>query len=156
MDSKVRTLLEKKFQEEEFADCFLVATELSKGNKLEIFVDSDSGMTFKKCQQLSRYLEQFIDEEKWLGEKYTLEVSSPGITRPLKFVRQYQKNIGRTLTVKRKDGSQNEGILKTVTEAEIIIEEKLKIKEGKKKKTELVEEVIPFDDIRETKVKITF
>jgi len=79
MESKVRKLLTEKFAEEEFADCFLVATELSKKNKLEIFVDSDSGMTFDKCRKLSRYLEEFIDEEQWLGQKYTLEVSSPGM-----------------------------------------------------------------------------
>ncbi len=156
MESKVRKLLTEKFAEEEFADCFLVATELSKKNKLEIFVDSDSGMTFDKCRKLSRYLEEFIDEEQWLGQKYTLEVSSPGITRPLKFERQYRKNIGRTLSVKRKDGTKKEGKLKEVSETEITIEAKVRIKEGKKSKTEMVATVIPFEDIKETKVKITF
>lgn len=156
MQAKVEKLLAEKFKEEEFSDCFLVATELNKGNKLEVFVDSDSGMTFQKCQRISRYLEQFIDEEKWLGEKYTLEVSSPGITRPLKFERQYRKNIGRVLTVKRNDGSKEEGTLKEVTETAITLEEKKRIKDGKKKKTQLVETIIPFDEIREAKVKIVF
>jgi len=156
MEGKVRKLLEEKFKEEEFADCFLVATELGKKNKLEIFVDSDSGMTFQKCRDLSRYLETFIDEEKWLGEKYTLEVSSPGITRPLKFERQYRKNIGRTLSIKRKDGTKKEGVLNGVSDTEITIEGKEKIKEGKKKKTVIVASIIPFADIKEAKVKITF
>jgi len=156
MESKVRKLLAEKFKEEEFEDCFLVAVELNKGNKLEIFIDSDSGMSFKKCQQLSRYLEQFIDEEQWLGEKYVLEVSSPGITRPLKFERQYKKNINRTVNVKRKGGSKHEGILIEVTETGIVVEAKMRIKEGKKKRTEIVKTEIPFDDIKETKVKITF
>jgi len=156
MESKVRKLLEEKFAEEEFADCFLVATELSKKNKLEIFVDSDSGMTFDKCRKLSRYLEEFIDEEQWLGQKYTLEVSSPGITRPLKFERQYRKNIGRTLNIKQKDGSKNEGLLKSVSETGITIEGKVRIKEGKKKRTEIVATEIPFENIKEAKVKITF
>ncbi|MFK7806833.1 MAG: ribosome assembly cofactor RimP [Saprospiraceae bacterium] len=156
MQSKVEKLLVEKFKEEEFGDCFLVAIEKNKGNKLEIFIDSDSGMTFQKCQRISRYLEQFIDEEKWLGEKYTLEVSSPGITRPLKFERQYRKNIGRAMIVKRNDGSKEEGTLKVVTETEITLEEKRRIKEGKKKKTQIVETTIPFDDIREAKVKIVF
>lgn len=156
MESKVRQLLAEKFEEEEYADCFLVATELSKKNKLEIFVDSDSGMTFTKCRELSRYLEQFIDEEQWLGEKYTLEVSSPGITRPLKFKRQYEKNIGRSFEIKLKDGSKQEGVLKVVEETGIIIEEKVRIKEGKKRRTEIVATQIPFDNIKEAKVKITF
>ena len=156
MESRIKALLEEKFKEEAFADCFLVATSIKKGNKLEVFIDSDSGMTFKKCQQLSRYLEQFIDEEQWLGEKYTLEVSSPGITRPLMFIRQYYKNINRTLTVKLKDGSKKEGVLKTVSDQEITIEEKIKIQKGKKKKTELQLTAIPFNQIKESVVKILF
>ncbi|HHS95283.1 MAG TPA: ribosome maturation factor, partial [Phaeodactylibacter sp.] len=112
--TKVERLLSEKFKEEAFCDCFLVAVELSKGNKLEVFVDSDSGITFTKCQRLSRYLEKFIDEEQWFGDKYTLEVSSPGIGRPLKFVRQYHKNLQRRVEVKKKDGSKEKGILTSV------------------------------------------
>jgi ribosome maturation factor RimP len=156
MESKIEALLNEKFAEEEFADCFLVDLELGKNNKLEVFIDSDSGMNFAKCKQISRYLEQFIDEGQWLGEQYTLEVSSPGISRPLKFLRQYQKNINRSITVLRKDGSSQEGKLNAVTDEAITIEAKVVIKEGNKKRAEVLSIIIPFVEIKETKVNITF
>jgi len=95
ISAQLTKLLEEKFQEEEFADCFIIEIKSLQNKRVEIYVDSDSGITFKKCQQLSRHLEAEIDEKGWLGEKYTLEVSSPGITRPLIFHRQYPRNIGR-------------------------------------------------------------
>ena len=91
-----------------------------------------------------------------MGEKYTLEVSSPGVTRPLKFARQYPKNINRTLQVKLKNGTQKEGILKAVSDLDISLEEKIKVQEGKKKKTQTIISTILFENIKETKVKITF
>ncbi len=154
---KIETLLAEKFQEEDFTDCFFVEMALNpSNNKLEIFVDSDSGMTFRKCQQISRFLEKTIDEEAWFGPKYTLEVSSPGITRPLKFIRQYQKNIGRKVEVKLIEGGKKTGLLTKVEEEQIVLEEKVRVKEGKKKVNKVLEHEIPFETIKETKVKITF
>lgn len=156
MRAKIEALLAEKFSEEGFEDCFLVEMVVHDNSKLEVFVDSDSGITYKKCQRISRHLEQYIDEHQWLGEKYTLDVSSPGIGRPLKFYRQYPRNKGRKVVVKKNDGEKVEGTLKEVTETTITIEYKERIKEGKKKKTQIVLAPIPFEEIKETKVKITF
>ncbi len=96
---RITRLLEEKYSTDEvFADCFTVSVEMKPGQKLYVFADSDSGMTFEKCQKLSRYLESHIDSNGWLGEKYLLEVSSPGIGRPFQFLRQYNNN-SRTLAV---------------------------------------------------------
>ena len=154
--TKIATLLDQKFQEEGFEDCFLVEINLSPGNKLEVFIDSDSGLTFKKCQQISRYLEKPIDEEGWLGPKYTLEVSSPGISRPLKFIRQYHKNLGRKLEVKFLEGGTQTGTLIRVDDDVIVLEEKVRVKEGKKKVSKVLQHEIPFASIKQTIVKITF
>ena len=157
MRNKIEALIEEKFKEEGFEDCFLVDIIRPEGsNKLEIFVDADSGINYIKCQRLSRYLEAYIDESQWLGEKYTLEVSSPGIGRPLKFKRQYKKNIGRKVAVKLNVGGTEEGTLKEVSETEITLERKERVKEGKKKVNKILMIPILFDDIKETKVKITF
>ena len=153
---KIIDLLEEKFKEFEFEDCFLVDVNLNLNNKLEVFVDADSGITFEKCRKLSRYLEQYIDEENWLGEKYVLEVSSPGISRPLKFIRQYHKNIGRKVEVCLEDGSQKTAKLVGIKEGNIILEEKVRIKEGKKKRTEVLQTEIPFETIHKTIVKVSF
>ncbi len=156
VEHKIKNLLDEKFVEEAFNDCFVVEIKLSASNQLDVYIDSDSSLTFARCQKISRYLETYLDEEQWLGERYTLNVSSPGISRPLKFTRQYQKNVGRKVEVTLKEGTHMEGILKEMTDDAITIEAKVRIKEGKKKKTSIVQTIIPFDDIQQTIVKITF
>ena len=71
---RISRLLEEKFATDEaFADCFMVEIELKGGQHLNVFADSDSGMTFEKCQGLSRYLEKYLDENGWLGENTCLK-----------------------------------------------------------------------------------
>ncbi len=156
VEEKITDLLEEKFREDAFSECFLVDLKLHANNKLEVFVDSDFGITFETCQKLSRYLEQYLDEEKWLGERYTLEVSSPGVGRPLKLLRQYPNNVGRKLEVKLTDGEKRSGILKEVQESGIVLEEKIRVKDGKRNKTEIAEIEIAFGSIAEARVKVTF
>lgn len=156
VESKIASLLDEKFQEEGFTDCFLIEVKLHAGNKLEVFIDSDTGITFEKCQKISRYLEPHLDEERWLGDDYVLDVSSPGISRPLKLRRQYPRNIGRQVEASLRDGSKKEGLLLAVNDEGITIEEKMRVKEGKRRKTLVIQTKIPFEDIKKTVVKISF
>ena len=104
MVDKIIEIVENHFAEDPaFADCFVVDVKQTN-TKLDVFIDSDSSMTFEKCQKTSRIVEAYLDEEQPLGEKYTLNVSSPGVDRPLKFKRQYVKNKGRTLEVTTNEG----------------------------------------------------
>ena len=155
IEQKIEKLLEQKFEEAEFQDCFLIESKLN-GKQLHVFIDSDSGMTFTKCRKISRYLESFIDEENWLGERYTLEVSSPGIGRPLKFIRQYKKNIGRTAEVSLVDGTKKKGTIISASDELIELESKERIKVGKKKKTVKVTTEILYTQINKTIIKIKF
>ena len=143
----------EKFNEAEYSDCFIVDVKVSPANKIEVYIDSDSSLTLKRCQQISRYLEQTFDSENWFGEKYTLEVSSPGVGTPLKFKRQYVKNVGRGLVVKLADGGTVKGKLEEVGDEGILLVVQHKEK-GKKAKAEHRE--IAFDDIDNTKVTISF
>lgn len=157
LTERITHLLDEKFQTDEvFADCFTVEIELKPGNKLYVFADSDSGMTFEKCQKLSRYLESHLDANGWLGEKYVLEVSSPGVGRPLKFPRQYAKNVGRNLQVTRTDATEAEGLLSAADEQQIVLTQTVIEREGKKKKEVVLETVIPYADIAKAIVKIVF
>lgn len=157
MEARLSDLLDEKFKEPDFADCYLIDINLiPKGNKLEIFIDSDSGMTFEKCQKISRYLEGHLDENKWFGEDYMLEVSSPGVSRPLKLSRQYRKNIGRNIEVTTKEGNKKEGKLIEATDFAATVEEMVVTKEGKKKKKEVVQTIIPYDEIKKAVIKIQF
>lgn len=134
IEEKLHRLLGEKFQTPDFEDCFLVGFELHKNNKLEVFVDSDIGINLDQCRQLSRYLESFIEEENWFGEKYTLEVSSPGLSKPLLLKRQYIKNIGRHLNITLVDDLTLKGELKSVTDNSVVLEEIHTVKVGKKKR----------------------
>jgi len=153
---RIQDLLEEKFEEPDWQDCFVVDIKQHPNNKVEVFMDSDTGVTFEKCRKISRFLENIIDTEGWLGEKYTLEVSSPGVNRPLKLWRQYPKNIGRKLDIVLEDGDKKTGLLKEVHDSEIVLEEKVRIKEGKRKKTMKKETEIPFDFIKKAVVKVSF
>lgn len=156
IEPKIEQLLEEKFKEEDFADCFLIEIALRKNNKLEVFVDSDSGITFSTCKRLSRYLEQYLDEEQWLGEKYTLEVSSPGTDRPLELKRQYQKNIGRQLKITGKEGTEQTGKLIAVGEDTITLEYEEVYREKKKKRKKIVQQEFALESIQKAVVKVSF
>jgi len=157
VEQKINDLIAIKFEEEDFQDCFLVETRHNiKSNILKVFIDSDSGLKISQCQRLSRHLESYLDEEQWLGEKYTLEVSSPGLDQPLKLIRQYKKNINRSLKIKMLDGEQRKGTLKAVEEQAIHLEELHVRKEGKKKIKELITAIIPLEKIDQAKVQIVF
>lgn len=156
IEEKIQSLLQEKFQEEAFADCFLLEIKEGANKKIEVFLDSDSGITFEKCQKISRFLEEHIDANGWLGDTYTLEVSSPGISRPLELWRQYPRNLGRTLEITLQDKSVRNGILTAVHPDHILLKEEIKTKEGKKTSIERVETAIPFAHIAKAIVKISF
>ncbi|MEM9917690.1 MAG: ribosome assembly cofactor RimP [Bacteroidota bacterium] len=156
IEDRIRDLLDEKFKEAPFDNCFLIEIKLHDHRKLDVYIDSDDGINFDRCRQISRYLEKYIDEGGWLGEKYVLEVSSPGIGRPLKFPRQYHRNIGRKMEVAPHEGPKVSGILVAVNETDIVLENKVRIKEGKKKRTEIQQIQISFEDIKKAIVKISF
>src|SRR5271169_2534447 len=67
---------------------------------VEIFIDAEQGVTSELCSDMSREASILIDRAEWIQGSYRLDVSSPGIGRPLKFAWQYKKHVGRTLAVK--------------------------------------------------------
>jgi ribosome maturation factor RimP len=62
---------------------------------LEIYIDSEEGILTSDCVEVSRVCGDMIEEENLIESKYRLDVSSPGIDRPLKYLQQYPKNINR-------------------------------------------------------------
>lgn len=124
-------------------------------NKLTIFVDCDTGITLEACRSLSRHIEKLLDDEGLLGETYALEVSSPGVDRPLASMRQYQKNLGRIIKIILKDGIELVGKLKRIEEEHLIIQEETR--KGKKKNPVLGKDItINFENIDKTFVEVRF
>ena len=156
IEEKIANLLEEKFKEEEFHDYYLVDLEVQESARVGVFVDSDSGLTTVQCAKLSRYLEEYLDQENWKGGKYTLEVSSPGVERPLKFPRQYVKNIGKKIDIKTVDGENLRATLKDANEDFVVVEYRDKIKHGKKKKHIVKQLELPYEAIKKAKIRISF
>ena len=67
---------------------------------LRLFVDKTGGVTLDDCALVSRELSEILDVEDFIGENYTLEVSSPGLNRPLKKESDYERYRGRLLKIR--------------------------------------------------------
>lgn len=99
-----------KLIEEKLGDSGLFLTELlvKQGNNIQVFIDSDHGVSVDDCIALSRHIESNLDRDI---EDFHLQVSSAGVDQPLKFARQYIKNIGRKLNIELSDGRNFTGAL---------------------------------------------
>jgi ribosome maturation factor RimP len=97
--NQILTLLENVTSEEGY---MLIDVNL-KGNEnnpvVEVFVDNVQGVTAEDCEKLSRKFETVLEEKIFSNKKYRLDVSSPGIDRPLKYLLQYTKHIGREFRI---------------------------------------------------------
>ncbi len=115
---------------------------------LEIFIDNAEGITTEICSDVSREIEKFIDEEGLIKGKYRLDVSSPGVGKPLKFIEQFNKHIGRKFVIKvaaeNNETEKLEGKLLSVTGDELLFDV-----DGK-------ERLVNFNNIKKAKVQITF
>ena len=134
-------------------DIFLVEVKVIPGNNIKVFLDADNGITIDKCIKINRALYNQIEASNiFPNGDFSLEVSSPGVDEPLKLHRQYKKNIGRTIEVTMNDGTKKEGKLTGVNDDEVIIEER----SGQGKKTVIKTTNILFNQVKHTKVLVTF
>src|SRR6266508_3450649 len=132
-------------------EIFLVEIKIKPGNNIKVFIDADHGVSIDKLAQYNRSLYRQIEGSGLFpNDDFSLEISSPGLNEPLKLHRQYLKNIGRYVEVILKDGNKWEGKLIKATDNEIGIEEE----KGNKKKKELVQHTLSYDDIKTTKIQI--
>lgn len=136
-------------------DLFVVSLSVSDSvlPKVTVTLDSEQGLGIDECAKVSRRLARRIDEAYGEEAAYSLEVTSPGADQPLSDPRQYTRHVGRTLSLKLQDGTEKTGALEA-TEAEGIQLAEV-IKEKNKKKT-LPAAFVPFADILEARVVISF
>lgn len=147
IEQRVNSLIETE------PDVFLVEVRIKPTNNIKVFLDADNGISIDKLVQYNRKLYKEIEEDQvFSNNDFSLEVSSPGLDEPLKLNRQYKKNIGRFVEVIQADGTRMEGKLIGVEEDQVVIEEE----KGKGKKKEMVQHIIPFTNIKTTKIQIKF
>lgn len=138
------------------SDVFVVSISVGSGNNIKINLDSDSGLGIDECVQISRHVEHTLDRDE---EDFKLDVSSPGVDEGLTMPRQYNKHVGRTLRVLREGEIKKiEGELVEVGSDQIkLVQKEKKRVEGRKKKEWVTTEYdIPFNEIKEAKVIVSF
>jgi ribosome maturation factor RimP len=97
-------------------DAFIVDIHIVQGNQqktIQLFADTDSGITIGQCTDLNRSIGEALEIQNIFQDSYVLEVSSPDLTKPLKLLRQYRKNVGRQFRLRyKKNGEVVEVIAK--------------------------------------------
>ena len=123
--------------------------------KVTVTLDGDRGIGIDACADASRQLDQAIEAEGLFPKGYVLEVSSPGVDQPLKLARQYPQHVGRQLRVQLQDGTEHTGKLEAATGTELVLQEQVAAKNGRKKK-ETVQTTLALADVSKAVVLVSF
>jgi ribosome maturation factor RimP len=129
---------------------YLVEVLIQPANRITVYFDGDQNVSISDCQLLSRQIEEKLDKEP---ENFELNVSSPGLDRPIRLHRQYQKRIGRELEIVLLTGERVTGILVRADEKSVELEHPVR---NPKKETLRPNSVISFDNIKSAKNIISF
>ncbi len=127
---------------------FVVEVEVRghKGRRtVEIYIDSEKeGITLDECAKISNELGLLIDAQEIIEGSYRLNISSPGLDRPLTDRRQYLKNVGRRARIRYKQNDEEqrtEGVIKNFSDDRLVLTEK----DGTIRS-------VDYEDILETKI----
>ena len=93
---------------------------------LRVYADKEGGITINDCERVNRALGDLLDKDDYIDDAYILEVSSPGLTRPLKKENDFKRSIGKLVEIKtfaKVNGAKEfEGILKAYDADTVTIE----------------------------------
>ena len=134
---------------------YLVDVSVSAKNVILVKMDNlNQGVSIKDCVSVSRNIEHNLDREK---QDFELKVSSPGLDQPFMVHEQYLKNVGKTINVLTED-SAYKGELTKVSSDEIELKHIEIIKNKKTKKKETIETIhhLKMNEIKETRLVISF
>lgn len=152
MRERVEKLLQNVLDEN--PTLFLIDLSINENNQIRVTIDGDEGVKVEDCMAVSRGIEHNLDREE---ADFSLEVLSAGVSEPLTLLRQYKKNIGRKLNI-RTESETIEGNLTAANEATVTLQWNTREPKpiGKGKVTVQKEAIVPYKNIVEAKVMITF
>jgi ribosome maturation factor RimP len=134
---------------------FIVDIEYKpSGGKLLVMIDSDESLTIEQCRKLNKHLSNKLDELDFGDTPYKLEVSSPGIDKPLLLARQYPKHVGRELQLTLKAKTELLGKLTSFADDKLTLHLKDKKKAYNAKEPVIKE--IALADIETSLVMVSF
>jgi len=112
-------------------------------------VDGDASLNLDQVTSVSRVISELLDEAAFMGETpFTLEVTSPGVDRPLTQPRHFAKNVDRLLKIIKLDGSDVTGRILSNTDTDVTLTVTVK--------KETVEQTVSLADIKRAVVEIEF
>jgi ribosome maturation factor RimP len=115
---------------------------------LRVIIDRDTGVSIKDCEAVSRQLTALLDIEDPIPGSYTLEVTSPGLDRPLRTKEEFEKYLGKKVRVTSKKKIADQaffvGHIFSVGDDRIVLQLEKKIVE------------IPYADITKARLEIDF
>jgi len=134
---------------------FLVDVENDKENNIEVTIESnDSTVVLEDCVNVSHIIDKGLDREK---EDYSLTVTSAGLDRPFKVLRQYQKYSGKDVDIVMKNGEKLSAVIISAEEAgiEVALTKLVKLEGKKRKEKQELREFIKYSEMKSVKPKIT-
>jgi len=114
---------------------------------IEVFVDAEKNIDADNLAEISREINSILEEQDIIQQAYRLDVSTPGVDRPLKFLKQFPKHINRNFEVTYKTGDET----RTITGKLLSVEREDLVFLSEKK-----ELLIEFNNITTAKVVISF
>jgi len=127
VEDRVRATIETVLQRESSHELVeLKVVHHGRSMRLQVFVDSDDGVTLADCVRLSRAIDGELEAQELFEGSYTIEVSSPGLDRPLTTEKEFRRKLGRTIAIDFADEERKQvrGALKSVEDGRITIETK--------------------------------
>ncbi|PKK83799.1 MAG: hypothetical protein CVT49_06585 [candidate division Zixibacteria bacterium HGW-Zixibacteria-1] len=96
---KIEELITPVIAEEGFELVELKLARYKRSSRLQLYVDSNNGVTIDDCARISRAVDPVLESNDIFTYAYTVEVSSPGLDRPLTTARDFRRRIGERVMV---------------------------------------------------------
>ncbi len=97
------------------------------GSLLRLYIDSDAGITLDDCTRVNHQVIGVLDVHDPIKERYHLEISSPGLDRPLFTLKQFQRFLGQQVKIKLREKIDERrkftGVIKAIEETAVLVSE---------------------------------
>ena len=99
-ENKTETLITPLIKANNFELVDVEYVKEGSASYLRVYIDKEDGITVEDCTLLSRAFNLILDEKDYIDDAYIFEVSSPGLMRPLKKDKDFQRNLGKQIEIK--------------------------------------------------------
>ncbi|PZF80234.1 ribosome maturation factor RimP [Jiangella anatolica] len=123
----------------------LELSQAGRRSRLRIIVDADGGVDLDRCAEVSRHISKVLDESDVMGDRaYTLEVSSPGVSRPLTLPRHWSRATGRLVRAILHEGGEVTGRVVSAGDDTVVLD------------VDGAGRELAYGDVRKAKVQVEF